>query len=295
MADLVAAVEPSVVTVLTDQGQGSGIIYSADGTIVTNNHVITGSRQIEVALATGDRLPAELLGTDPITDVAVLRVDGDGMPAAALDTELPRVGSLAVAIGSPLGFTNSVTAGIVSGLQRSIPGAATEAPALVDLIQTDAAISPGNSGGALVGADGRLIGMNVAYIPPEARAVSIGFAIPAATVAYVADAIVDGEPVEHAYLGVQSAPITPQVAEQFELDVEHGALILEVARGGPAATAGMAAGDVIVAIDGEPVESVEDMLGILRRSRPGQAVQVTVVRDGEEQAISVELGQRPAS
>jgi serine protease DegQ len=293
VADLVADVEPQVVAVLTDAGQGSGVIYSSDGAIVTNHHVIAEGEQVGVALATGERLLAEVVGSDPQTDVAVLRVEADGLPAAEWDTELPRLGSLAVAIGSPLGFHNSVTVGVVSGVQRAIPGSGPQAQALIDLIQTDAAISPGNSGGALVGADGRVIGIAVAHIPPELRAVSIGFAIPSATVVDVVETLLAGEPVQHAFLGVQTAPLTPQLAERFDLQVTLGAVVLDTVPNGPAADAGVQTGDVIIGLAGEPVNRVEDMLSVLRRLNPGDLVEVTIERNGEELTLEVELAERP--
>src|SRR4051812_5565482 len=148
VVDIVKKAQPSVVTVLTDQGLGSGIIYSADGYIVTNNHVVETGNSYTIAFASGEQVPATLVGTDPTTDVAILKVDKSNLPAAVFEQDLPQVGQLAVAIGSPLGFENTVTVGIVSGLQRTIPGSAQESQALVDLIQTDAAISPANPAGA---------------------------------------------------------------------------------------------------------------------------------------------------
>jgi serine protease DegQ len=294
-AHVVAVVEqaqPSVVTVLTDTGQGSGIVYRAGGTIVTNNHVVTGASTLEVALASGERLPATLVGTDPATDVAVLQVEHDSLPALEWREELPDVGSLAVAIGSPLGFENTVTAGIVSGLQRSIPGSAQQSSALVDLIQTDAAISPGNSGGALVDAQASVIGMNVAYIPPAASAVSIGFAIPASTVTAVADSLIAGEPVRHSYLGVRYAPLTPDIARQYGINAERGLIVLEADPAGPAAAGGIAPGDVITHVAGEEMAAVEDLIGALRRHEPGTAIPITVLRDDEQHELQVTLGER---
>lgn len=292
---IVDEVQPSVVTVLTNAGQGSGIVYAADGLIVTNNHVVEQGTELAVALASGEQVPATLVGTDPATDVAVLRVERDDLPAADWQSALPEVGSLAVAIGSPLGFENTVTVGVVSGLQRSIPGSAQQSSALVDLIQTDAAISPGNSGGALVDANADVIGMNVAYIPPQASAVSIGFAIPASTVTSVADTLIAGREVEHAYLGIRYARLTPEIAQRYELGVERGLVVMEVESGSPADQAGIVPGDVIVSMAGEPADVVEDLIGILRRQAPGDTVTVTLVRDGREQELSVTLGERPTS
>jgi S1-C subfamily serine protease len=288
---IVDQAQPSVVTVLTEGGVGSGVVYSSDGTIVTNNHVIAGASSFVVAFASGEQLPAALVGTDPATDVAVLRVERNDLPAANWDVELPEIGSLAVALGSPLGFENTVTVGVVSGVQRTIPGSAQQSQALVDLIQTDAAISPGNSGGALVDAEARVIGMNVAYIPPAASAVSIGFAIPAATVTSVADALIAGRPVQHAFLGIRYGTLTPQVAEQYNLGVEQGLIVMEVVPGGPADAAGIVPGDVITAMAGEPTTQVEDIIAVLRRHAPGETLAIEIVRDGERQTVNAVLGE----
>ncbi len=292
VVQLVDQVEPMVVTIFTDNGLGSGIVYSSDGAIVTNNHVIANGSEFSVGFATGERIDAQLVGGDPDTDVAVLRVDRPGLPAAEWADALPEVGSLAVAIGSPLGFENTITVGVVYGLQRTIPRSAQETTALVDLIQTDAAISPGNSGGALVGASGEIMGMNVAYIPPAAAAVSIGFAIPASTVTTVADALLDGREVRHAYLGVRYGPVTPELAERYSLGVEQGLYVLEVASDSPAEAAGIQPGDVITSVAGEPTRSVEDLISILRRFGPGETVEVSIVRGGEETVLQVVLGER---
>ena len=290
ISDLVQEVEPSVVAIEAGLGGGSGVIWSADGIVVTNNHVVESAADLEVVFASGRRLPAQVRAADPVTDLAVLEVDATDLPPAEFAEELPRVGDLAVAIGNPLGLENTVTAGIVSGLNRSLPGGQA---ALVDLIQTDAAISPGNSGGALVGADGRVIGINVAYIPPQARAVAIGFAIPAATVTDVVAQLLENGEVQHAFLGVRPAELTPQIAEQFDVQAESGVIVLSVVEGSAAEEAGLQAGDVIVSLDGEPVASVGDFLSALRRRAPGDTIELGVLRDGQEQTLSATLRNRP--
>ncbi len=292
---IVRDIEPSVVAVLSAGvgrgGEGSGVIVREDGLIVTNAHVVEGASAIRVAFASGDRAPAELVASDPRVDLALLEIDRDGLPAARLADELPAVGELAVAVGNPLGFENTVTAGIVSGLNRSIPSGG-QTPALVDLVQTDAAISPGNSGGALVGADRRVIGINVAFIPPQARAVSIGFAIPSPRVRdAVTDLLADGD-VDEAFLGVLLSPLSPQIAEQFGIAAESGAIVLEVERGSPADRAGLRPGDVIVAVDGRPVEAVEGVLAALRRSGGGDRLRLTVVRGGARRDVAVTPEER---
>jgi S1-C subfamily serine protease len=290
VVEIVKQAQSSVVTVLTENGLGSGIIYSADGRIVTNNHVVASGTSYTVAFASGEQLPATLVGTDPATDVAVLKVDKTGLPAATFEQNLPQVGQLAVAIGSPLGFENSVTAGIVSGLQRTIPGSAQESQALVDLIQTDAAISPGNSGGALVDADSKVIGMNVAYIPPAQSAVSIGFAIPATTVTSVADDLIAGKPVAHAYLGVRYGALTPQIAQQYNIKSDHGLMILQVEPGTPAEQAGLKPGDLIVSLDGKDMNQVEDLIASLHQHSPGDTIAIVIERNNEQQTLQVTLG-----
>ena len=290
--DIVREVEPSVVAVLTEAGQGSGVIWDEGGIVVTNNHVVEGASGIEIAFATGERVAADVRATDPRTDLAVLEVDREGLPAAQFADALPRVGELAVALGNPLGFENSVTAGIVSGLHRAIPSGG-RTPALIDLVQTDAAISPGNSGGALVDAEGRVIGINVAYIPPEARAVSIGFAIPAPEVVDVVTQLLESGEVEHAFLGVRPAPLTPQIAERFGIDTDEGILVFSVVPGSGADEAGVQEGDIVTRIGETPIHQVEDLLSFLRERAPGDEIELRILREDEQQTIPVTLTDRP--
>jgi serine protease DegQ len=295
---IVERVVPSVVSIIrSDGGQGSGVIWSEDGIVVTNHHVVDGAEEVQVGLADGERVDAEVIASDPRSDLAVVRADRDGLPAAEFREDLPDVGETAIAIGTPLGLENTVTAGIVSALHRAIPGAAQQAPGLVDLLQTDAAISPGNSGGALVDDEGRIMGVNVAYLPPnppgQRGAVSIGFAIPAPTVRDVVEQLLEDGTVEHAYLGIQPSTLTPEVAAQLGTDRQSGVVVLDVVEGSPAAAAGLAPGDLLVALDGEPLDTAEDLLGALRRAEPGQAVSLDIVRDGEELTLDAELADLP--
>jgi serine protease DegQ len=224
----------------------------------------------------------------------VVEVDRQDLKPATFQRALPQVGELAIAIGSPLGFENTVTAGIISGLHRQIPGSAQQGiRSLVDLIQTDAAISPGNSGGALVNGRGEVVGISDAYIPPQEGAVSIGFAIPAATAVDVVGDLLRTGRASHAYLGVGADQVTREVAAQLGLDRAAGVLVLEVADGSPAAQAGLRPGDVIVRIGDQPVDTVEDFFGELRQRRPGDRAQLTIVRDGREQQVTVTLGENP--
>ncbi len=296
--EIVDELQPSVVAVLVEgsggSGEGSGVIWNSDGVIITNNHVIAPAEEIEVALATGERIPAEVVATDPLTDLAVLRVERDGLPAAQFSEQLPEVGQLAIAMGNPLAFLeNTVTAGVISGINRSIPSGG-QTPALVDLIQTDAAISPGNSGGALVNSEGEVVGINVAFIPPQAGAVSIGFAIPSPTVIDVATELLETGSVRHAFLGVRPAPVSPQMAERFQLGTDSGAIVMGIVEGSAAEAAELQPGDVITRIGGSEVRSVEDLFAALRRLEPDQEVPITFVRDGDERRVTVTLDERPS-
>jgi S1-C subfamily serine protease len=270
------------------------VIWDDRGRIVTNNHVVEGATSVEVVLASGAKLPAKVLGADRLTDLAVVAVDRPGLPAATFADDLPRVGELAIAIGSPLGLTNTATAGIVSALHRDLPAGGTS-PSLVDLLQTDAAISPGNSGGALVGIDTSVIGINVAYLPPQASgAVSIGFAIPAPTVHDIVPQLIENGKAKHAYLGVVPAPVTEELNRSLKLGVDEGVLVLSVAPQSPAARAGMRRGDVIVSLEGEPVNTVEDLYAALRNYEPGDTVSVTVVRGGKRSDVSITVATLPS-
>lgn len=283
-------------------GEGSGVIYSADGFILTNNHVVTADGtlrvdKVDVTLITGEILPASIIGTDPLTDLAVIKVTpAKPLPVATFVTAQATVGEYAIAIGSPLGYANSVTLGIVSGTGRTLDFATgLGALAYVDLIQTDAAISPGNSGGALADAQGQVIGINVAYLPPaQTGAENVGFAIPAETATRVADQLIETGKAVHVYLGVSTQTMTPDLAQQFRLNgATTGALVAEVATNSPAARAGIRQGDVITKIDDESIASGSDVLVALRIKLPGDEVQVTVDRGGVTQVLSVRVEERP--
>ena len=291
---MVRQVEPSVVTVLNQSSLGSGIVYKPDGTIVTNAHVVGDARQVTVGFADGQQVSATVRAADQLSDVAVVQVDRKGLPAARFQKELPQVGAAAVAIGSPLGFEATVTSGIISGVHRQIPGSATSGAPLVDLVQTDAAISPGNSGGALLDGQGGVVGMNVAYIPPDAGAVALGFAIPAATVVKVADELLGSGHASHAYVGLQPATLTPEIAAKLGVNRSSGVLVLQVVRPSPAADAGIEPGDVIVALNGQETPTAEKFIAALHASEPGDRVELTVLRGGATQKITVAVTDRPA-
>lgn len=289
LPSVVERLSPSVVTINTGDGVGSGVVYR-DDVVITNQHVVGEARRVTVEYADGTTSGGTVLATDGTTDLAVVRTERTGLPVPRYRTELPRPGETVLAIGSPLGFENSVTAGIVSGLNRQIPGSAGQSRALVDLIQVDAAISPGNSGGALLDAAGNVIGINEAYIPPTAGAVSLGFAIPAATVVNVAEQLLTNGRAVHPYLGVSLGRLTPDLRRQLGVAAESGALVLSVEQGGPAASAGVRPGDVIVELAGTKVESVEDLLGALRNTEPGRQVALVVDRGGRREELTVTIG-----
>ena len=280
-----------------EEGIGSGVIYRSDGYIVTNNHVVEGSRDVEVAFADGTTERGQVVGTDPTTDVAVIRVDRNDLPAASFASDDPIVGQAAVAVGSPSGFESTVTSGIISGTGREVPAEYTggmQETSLVDLIQTDAAISPGNSGGALADREGRVIGMNVAYLPPgETGAENIGFAIPSDTAVSVADQIIEHGEAIHPYLGVYLSDLTQETARKFRSPVDSGALVEKVEPGGPADTAGIQRGDVVIAAGSEDVRSSGDLISALRDYQPGDTVDLTVLTNGEKITLQVNLAERP--
>jgi S1-C subfamily serine protease len=280
-----------------EEGIGSGVIYRSDGYIITNNHVVEGSRNVEVAFADGSTEQGQVVGTDPTTDIAVVKVDRANLPAASFASGDPIVGQTAVAVGSPSGFESTVTSGIVSGTGREVPAQLTggrQENSLVDLIQTDAAISPGNSGGALADRDGQVIGINVAYLPPgQTGAENIGFAIPAHTATSVTDQIIDNGEAVHPYLGVYLSDLTQETARKFGSSVETGALVEKVEPGGPADQAGIRRGDIVIAAGKDAVQSSGDLISALRNYQPGDTVELTILRDGQKEGFQVNLAESP--
>jgi serine protease Do len=285
-ADVVARVAPSAVTVRVEGGVGSGVVLRSD-VVVTNEHVVKTNRQVRIRYADGQESAGEVLATDPLSDLAVIRTERKNLPAAEFREELPRPGDAVLAIGSPLGLEFTVTAGIVSGLHRTLPdGPQTE------LIQTDAPISPGNSGGALLDSAGRVIGINESYIPPTQGAESLGFAIPAGVTSDVAEKLLSAGQVEHPYLGASMGDLTPEIRSRFGISVERGALVLAVEPGGPAEAGGVGAGDVIVGMKGQEVGNVQDVQTVLRSSRVEERVSVSVQRGERRAELTVVLGGR---
>jgi S1-C subfamily serine protease len=280
-------------------GIGSGVIYSADGYIVTNNHVVsdngTAATSLTVTFNDGSTAPATIVARDSFTDLAVIKVNKTGLPAATFaPSSGVVVGQYAIAIGSPSDYKNSVTLGIVSGMGRTLTGSLQ--PSLVDLIQTDAAISPGNSGGALLNEQAQVIGINVAYLPPASTGAElIGFAIPSDTVTNIVPQLISSGKASHPYLGIISTSVTPELQQQMDLSRSSGALVQQVSPGSPAAQAGLQQGDIITAIDGQPVTSQGDIVVILRHKKVGDTITIAFDRAGKEMTAQATLVERPAS
>ncbi|MCA1855909.1 Do family serine endopeptidase [Massilia oculi] len=269
---------------------GSGVIVSADGYILTNNHVVEGADVIEVGLADGRKAPARIVGTDPETDLAVIRIAARQLPVMVLgDPDAARVGDVVLAIGNPFGVGQTVTLGIISALGRNN----LHINHFENFIQTDAAINFGNSGGALVDTHGQLLGINSAIYSQTGGSVGIGFAIPVTTAKSVLDAIVKHGQVVRGWIGIESQDITPELAESFGLGRSSGAIIAGVVRGGPADRAGMRPGDILVAVGGKTVANTGEMLNLIAQLEPGEKTPMRVLRKNRESTLDVTVGKRP--
>ena len=269
---------------------GSGVIVSPAGYILTNNHVVESADEIEVAFPDGKKLLAKVVGSDPDTDLAVLRVEAEKMPAITFgSSENLRVGDIVLAIGNPLGIGQTVTSGIVSALGRTGLGINT----FENFIQTDAAINQGNSGGALVDARGNLVGINSAILSQTGGSIGIGLAIPASMAKTVMEQIIKTGTVTRGWIGVELQPVTPALAESFKLGTLEGAIINGVLNGGPADKAGVKPGDVLVAIDGKPIVDPQSVLSTVTGIAPGSAAKVKLKRKGQDLELSVTIGRRP--
>lgn len=275
------------------QSVGSGVIVRADGIVVTNNHVVEGARQILVTLNDRREFPAEIILQDPRSDLAILRLEtrGERLPTMNIDdTSQLHIGDLVLAIGNPFGIGQTVTSGIISALDRSDGTGATS------FIQTDAAINQGNSGGALVDMDGDLIGINTMILSPSGTNAGVGFAIPASMVRRVVESAAGGETaVVRAWLGASTSPMTTNEANRIGLDRPRGVLVGELYRGGPAAEAGVREGDVILAVGGQAVEDTAALNFRIGVVRPGDDVELTLFRDGQERTVSVTVEAPPGN
>jgi S1-C subfamily serine protease len=266
-------------------GTGSGFVFTPDGLVLTNSHVVHGASAIQVTLSDGRQCTGTLIGSDPETDLAVVRVLADDLHVASLgDSRGLRPGQLVVAIGSPYGFQYSVTSGVISAIGRSLR--AQSGRLMNDIIQTDAAINPGNSGGPLVTSRGEVVGVNTAAILPGT---GIGFAIPSSTAVFVAGQLIKSGRIRRAYLGVggQTVPVHRRVARFHGVTTATAIMVVSVAPGSPAAAAGIRDGDIVIAFDAQPMSGVDDLHRVLTEARIGVAVTVTVIRGAELKTLTV--------
>ncbi|TEU12772.1 MAG: PDZ domain-containing protein [Anaerolineales bacterium] len=293
------------------RGLGSGFVIDTDGHIVTNNHVVEGARRIQVRFSDDTEAEAEVVGTDPHTDLAVIKVD---VPAAMLhpvelgESDALRVGQRAIAIGNPFGFERTVTMGIISAVGRVLRQ--ISGFSLPNLIQTDAAINPGNSGGPLLDSRGKVIGVNTIIFTRTGFSSGVGLAIPVNTVKRVVPELIENGRFAHPWLGIRGYSLNAELAEALDLPVENGILVAEAIRGGPSAQAGLrggqhevlvegfvepisAGGDIITAINDTEIRSMDDLITYLESTAVGQEVELTIIRDGEKKRLTVELDERP--
>ena len=270
-------------------GLGSGVIVSTDGYVLTNNHVVNGADVIKVTLTDGRELTAKVVGTDPMSDLAVVKVEAKDLPAITFtDSEKIEVGDRVLAIGNPFGVGQTVTSGMVSGLGRAQEE--LDLP-YQDFIQTDAAINPGNSGGALVDVQGRLIGVNTAILSRSGGSQGIGFAIPSNLARSVMEQLVSNGKVVRGYLGIKMQRLTPDLMESFKVSIRAGALVSEVVTGSPAAKAGIKSGDVITHFNGKKIEDDRHLKLVVANVAPGTEVAVQVLREGKSIELKIKLGE----
>jgi serine protease Do len=296
---------------------GSGFVWDTNGDIVTNNHVVNGADKIEVTFSDGTILPATLVGADPDSDLAVIKVDApvsEFHPVSLADSTTVKVGELAIAIGNPFGLEGTMTTGIISAMGRSLPADqnAAQSYTIPDIIQTDAPINPGNSGGVLVDATGQVVGVTSAIESPVGANAGIGFAIPSAIVQNVVPSLIKDGKYVHSWLGISGISLVPELSTAMNLDAnQHGALVDEIIPNSPAEQAGlrgsskqvtiegqnaMVGGDVITAIDNQPVTSMDDLIAYLARStKVDQTVSLIILRDGKQQTVNVTLAARPSA
>jgi len=275
-----------------DQSAGSGVILDPNGYIVTNNHVVEGATQITVTLSDRREFPAKIIGTDPKTDLAIIKIEAKDLSALKwADYDELQVGDLVLAVGSPFGLSSTVTLGIISALGRGNVGIAD----YEDFIQTDAAINPGNSGGALVNMQGKLIGINTAIFSRTGGSEGIGFAIPSSIATDIVESLTKTGKVVRGWMGVAIQEITPALAKSFKLPEQRkGVLISDVNENGPSHTAGMKRGDVVIAFNGKEVQSVSQLRNLVARTTVGKDADIKILRDGKEQVLKVKVAERPS-
>ncbi|MGJ4885713.1 MULTISPECIES: Do family serine endopeptidase [unclassified Bradyrhizobium] len=270
-------------------GQGSGFFISADGYAVTNNHVVDGANKVEVTTDDGKTYSAKVIGTDPRTDLALIKVEGStNFPFAKLADGKPRIGDWVLAVGNPFGLGGTVTAGIVSAVGRDIGNGPYD-----DFIQIDAPVNKGNSGGPAFDVDGNVVGVNTAIYSPSGGSVGIAFSIPASTVKSVVAQLKDNGSVSRGWIGVQIQPVTQDIADSLGMKKAEGALVAEPQANGPAAKAGIQSGDVITAVNGEPVKDARELARTIGGIAPGASVKLNVLHKGEDKTINLTLGKLP--
>jgi serine protease DegQ len=266
------------------------VIVSSEGYILTNQHVVDGADQIEVALADGRTSSAKVIGVDPETDLAVLKINMTNLPTITLGRmDQTRVGDVVLAIGNPFGVGQTVTMGIVSALGRNHLGINT----FENFIQTDAAINPGNSGGALVDVNGNLLGINTAIYSRSGGSLGIGFAIPVSTARSVLESIITTGTVTRGWIGVEPQDVTPEIAESFGLEQKSGAIVAGVLQGGPADKAGIKPGDILISINDDTITDTTRLLNVVAQIKPGTSVKVHLMRKSRELDLNVVIGKRP--
>src|SRR5437868_3178434 len=272
-------------------GQGSGFFISADGYAVTNNHVVDKATTVEVTTDDGKTHTAKVIGVDPRTDVALIKVDGrNDFPFVKLSESNPRIGDWVLAVGNPFGLGGTVTAGIVSARGRDIGNGPYD-----DFIQIDAPVNKGNSGGPAFNTEGEVMGVNTAIYSPSGGSVGIAFSIPASTVKTVIDQLKERGSVSRGWIGVQIQPVTPEIADSLGLKKAEGALVAEPQANGPAAKAGIESGDVITSVNGEPVKDARELARTIGGLSPGNSVKLNVLHKGQDKVVNLTLGQLPNS
>lgn len=273
-----------------DNSLGSGVIVSEQGLILTNNHVVATADEIEIALSDGRKMSAKVVGTDPDTDLALIKVDAENLPAITFaSSDKLSVGDVVLAIGNPFGVGQTVTQGIVSALGRNHLGINT----YENFIQTDASINPGNSGGALIDAEGNLVGVNSAIYSRSGGSMGIGFAIPATLARQVMEQIITQGSVTRGWIGIEAQDITPELAESFKLSQAQGSLIAGVLRNSPADRAGLRAGDILLEIEGKPVSDSGSMLNLIAVLKPNQKATLKIARAEKTISVPIVIGKRP--
>ena len=275
-----------------EHGLGSGVVITKDGYILTNNHVVDGAKEVKVTLTDGREFTAKVIGRDPKTDIAVVKIDADSLPVVPLaDSSNVKVGDVVLAVGNPFGVGQTVTEGIVSAKNRGNMGIED----YEDFIQTDAAINPGNSGGALVDIDGRLIGINTAILSDSGGSQGVGFAVPSDLARTVMESLVKNGHVTRGYLGVMIQNVTPALAQEFNLKAPTGALIGDVVANGPADQAGLKDGDVVTEFNGQKITDSRQLQLAVAETSPGSKATVKILRDGDSKTLEVTVKQLPGT